>query len=102
MTDGSSGDCAGLATQVSHLQAQVSRLQAEVANLRRENNELRDRLDKVRRALQAGRYACRQYMAQTGEVLAHRSGVPPGRWAYCRGGYTVARNVYAVLSSREG
>ena len=87
------GSCANC----GHLQAQVYQLQQQVAQLRQENQQLRRRIQRLQRVLQMARSACRQYMVQTGEVLSQRSGVPRARWAYCKGGYTVAARLWAML-----
>lgn len=77
--------------------SQCAHLEHQVAQLRHENAELRRRVDRLERILSRARSACRNYLAQTGQVLASKSGVPRGIWAYARGGYAVAANLWGVL-----
>ena len=85
-----------------HLVAEVARLQAEVARLQRENERLRQRIARLVQILRQARQVCQYHLVRTGQVLAHRSGIPRGNWAYAKGGYTVAASVWAVLRQGEG
>ena len=98
------GDCSGcgLAAQVGQLQARVSQLEAEVEQLRRENEKLRRLIERLRRIIQQAREACAYYIQETQKVLSQKSGVPRAAWAYNKGGYTVARNLLAILSQGQG
>ena len=98
MGDSEGGGCSNCAS----LQAQVNALQQQVVQLRRENEHLRQRIERLRQALQRARDVCQFYMQQTGAVLAHKSGIPRGQWAYAKGGYTVASRLWAILGQGEG
>ena len=56
-----------------------------------------ERLEHEARAAHAARSACEVYLAQAREVLAQRSGVPRGTWAYWKGVGDVASRVAALL-----
>jgi hypothetical protein len=98
------GNCSGcgLAGQVASLQARVARLEAENEQLRRENEKLRRIIERLMRVIQRARQVCAYYIQETMKVLSQKSGVPKAAWAYNSGGYTVARNLLAVLSQGQG
>ena len=72
-------------------------MEAELAAARREIARLQERVRRLEQVIQRVQAACQQARDEFGQVLAQKSGVPPGNWAYARGGYTVATRIQAML-----
>ena len=73
------------------------RLQAQVAQLQRENRHLRQRVERLRQVINVARAMCLHIMADTGEVLSQKSGVPRAVWAFNTASYTVASKLLEAL-----
>jgi hypothetical protein len=89
-------------TNCAHLQAQVDRFQAELAAAMREIERLRRKTERLQRVIRLAWAACQKWLAQTDEVLAQKSGVSRGEWAFARGAHEVAKRLLAILSMGGG
>ena len=72
-------------------------LEAELARARAEIEALRRTVTRLRAIIARARAACVSLAAQADKVLARRSGVPRGTWAFARGLREAAARVAAFL-----
>lgn len=65
--------------------------------LAKENTRLLRIVEKQRRVMGAAQLYALSVYSRAGGVLCRRSGVPRGTWAFWKGCYQVAREVYQLL-----